>query len=222
MFYLYMKLVQKILLILIFSNFYFNAYAISIEVTTDKNNLTVWETFNLNIDIEWNIDWNLNLWEIEWLENFDLLHTSQSQSNSSKIVIINGKAEHESKILYSINYTLLANKQWDFTIWPITLSNLGTDMIIAPININVWEAVIWINSKNNSKIYDVFVNHNNKEEKEKDIVVVDKDEKFISTWSIVFIVFVFIFTFVLFYYLKNKINLSINNIKKQFFEKMKK
>jgi len=216
-----MKTIQKILLILILSIFYFNTYAISIEVTTDKNNLTVWDIFNLSIEIEGNIDWSLNLWEIKWLENFDLLHTSQSQSSSSKVVFINWKAEHESKILYSINYTLQANKIWDHTVWPITLRNLGTDMVIAPIDINVWWTLIWLNSKNDDKIYDIFENNNNKEH-EDDIVVIDKDENFVSIWSVLFILFIFIFTFVLFYYLKNKINLSINNIKKQFFEKMKK
>ena len=229
-----MRLIKIIFWIIFFSIFYLNTNALNIEINTDKNNVSVWDVFDLNIEIEWNVSSDFNLWEIKWLENFEVVNRSQSQSSASKVAVINWKTRSESKTIYNIHYTLQANKKWDFTIWPITLTNSGSNISTTPVNINVawWWLFWWNKTWNNNTIanysyknnFDVFFD----EKRPSNDIIIDtkKDNYFYDFINIVknlfFVILAFVPLFLLFYYFKNKdkfnwINLDI--IKEKLFSK---
>lgn len=215
-----MKIIKIFLWIILFSIFYLNTNALNIEVNTDKNDISIWEIFDLNIKIEWNISSDFNLWDIKWIENFDIINRSQSQSNASKIVIINWEKQSESKTIYNIYYKLQANKKWDFVIWPIILTNSGSNISTNPINISVDWKSLFLQNKIKNNIIDNKTNLN---------IITDKKEtndkilylKYIKNILFMFIVFILLFT--LFYYLKNKNKVSYfiksiwKNIKQKFY-----
>lgn len=220
-----MRLLKIFLWIIFFSICYLNTNALNIEINTDKNNLSVWEVFDLDIEIEWNVSSDFNLWEIKWLENFYIVNRSQSQSSASKIVVLNWQTQRESKTIYNIHYTLQANKKWDFVIWPISLTGSWSNISTSPVNINVeWSGLLWskkpknIDNNQSNNDFDLFF----EDEKVTDNnIIIDTNKKsylddiIVTIKNIFFIILAFVPIFLLFYYFQNKdkINLKIKESK---------
>lgn len=185
-----------------------------INISTDKNHISKWETFNLKIEIEWDLSSNLKIWEIKWLENFEVLGKSQSQSSASKTVIINWQTQNDSKTIYSIFYNLKWINQWNFTIWPISINDSENSIITNPINIKVTSD--WILSKITQK-NQTEINQNNLLEPNLPKYKTNKIN-WLEILKNIFLLFILIILLLwLFLYFKNKekLDLFIKNLKEK-------
>ncbi len=191
-----MNKLKIIIFFIIFTILHSKWYAINIEINSEKNKVNVGETFNLNINIEWDLSEDNKLKKISWIENFNIISKSQSQQSSSKLVIINWKQKRKSKNIYSIMYSLQAIKEGVFTIWPIEINNSWTKISSLPLKIEVfWEKNI------EEKI-------NIKTEKNKDDFIY-KQKKIIK--NIIIVSFIIALLIGIYFYFKNK--WKINKIK---------
>ncbi len=203
---------KKIVLIFtIFFSLFSRAFWMDVSVSTDKNQIQQWEVFNLKIEIEWNLSSGFQVWEIKWLENFEVLGKSQSQSSATKTVIVNWQTQTESQTIYSIFYTLKWIDKWDFTLWPISISNSENSIITNPINIKVSSDGIFSNIVPENEIK---VSWNNFYESKISNSKVRKGE-WLEVLINVFLFFIWVvLLFLLFLYFKNKekIDLLIKNL----------
>lgn len=120
----------------IFLASFFHIYAFEADLSVDKNHLNINDTFLLQLKIS-DLEKDLNLGEIKWIENFSIISKWTSQRSSSKTVIINWKNERKSNTIITINYTLKAKEKWDFVIWPVILSSLDWDKETNTVKIKI-------------------------------------------------------------------------------------
>lgn len=95
--------------------------AFDVGIALNQREVSVDDYFTLQIEVQMD-DWkDLEVEEIKWLENFELISSSQSQASSTSISVINWKAETISKFVNSINLVLKPLNEWKFLLWPVVI-----------------------------------------------------------------------------------------------------
>jgi len=139
------KIITFLIIFVIFKGWVFAET--SLELTISESELTLEDSFELEIKI--NSDFDFKWWEIEiiWLDSFYKI----SQKNYSQITNINWK----TKQIQTINLWFYPNKVWDFIIWPA--------------NIKDWESIIESNTVsvkiNNKPLSKSIIDEDEKKEK---------------------------------------------------------
>ena len=142
---------KSILKIFIFIWLFFiiisNVFSFDASLEIDKNEADINNFIKLRITIESDDWWEIWIKEIKWLENFELINQSQSQSTSSSIVVVNWKTERKTKRFHNLDLTLKAQSKWDYEIGPVILINWTNEVITNSVKIKI----VWDN---------LFVNNN--------------------------------------------------------------
>lgn len=94
---------------------FFTTFALNTNLQIDTHTATVDDRVNLKLTIDSKSWWTLQIDEIKWIENFEIVSKSQSSNFSS----ING----EITSTLGINFTLMAKKKGSYEIGPIILND---------------------------------------------------------------------------------------------------
>lgn len=132
---------KKIILsILIFFYLYCFTYWFDWKISVDKENININENIKLNISISSNWNRNIDIKEIKWIENFEIISKSESQSSSISSKAINWETKIENNTNYFLNIILTAKEKWVFTIWPAIIEENWKENKTNTIKIKVdWE-----------------------------------------------------------------------------------
>ena len=125
-----------------------NIFAFSANISTNWEKFDINDAINLKIVMESDDSWDISISKIWWIENFEVLWKSQSQSSSFSTVVINWKTEMKSKISHILSLRLQAKKDWNFTIWPVEILNWQKKFKTNSLNLEIsWKkmANIWLN-----------------------------------------------------------------------------
>ena len=149
-----MKKLSKIFLIIVvvFLAFWEAFANFESTINIDKNKIDINDSLNLTISIKTNVWWNIEISQVKWLENFDVLSQSQSQTSSSQISILNWKTQNETLVNYNYNLVLQAKKKWIFEIWPANITQWTNKITTNSVKIEVvWDKLFlnWSNSQSN-------------------------------------------------------------------------
>lgn len=108
----------------LFSLFLFvNTNAFDVKIDSSEKEININDTFSLKIEVDlWNSK-EVQINEIKWLENFQTISSSTSQSSSYKTQIINWETKKVSKQISYISLILKPLEKWDFYLWPVLLSD---------------------------------------------------------------------------------------------------
>ena len=126
----------------------------NIELSSDATQVQIWESFDIVIDVypeEWE---EVSIDTITWIEDFRFL----GQSRSQRFVNINGDTQSQTQLYL----TLIAQKQWVFTLWPVIAIASGNELSSNTIEIEVIDMNSVGNTQNidasevSSDILDIF------------------------------------------------------------------
>jgi len=121
--------------------FYIILYAqddISFSVTADKTNVTLGEQIQITAQLVSNKKLkDLSMPQIPKNEDFDVLHSSQNQSQSTSIQIINGSMSQTVNITYYFQYSIMPKKIGSFTFPSLKINVEGKEYVSSPFQINV-------------------------------------------------------------------------------------
>lgn len=215
-----MKKILKIFIFLwLFLSLIWNVLAFDAKLKVENNTANINDTFNLSVEIESSEWWEIRVKNIKWLENFEMLWQSQSQSSSSQIVVVNWKTQSKTVSKVSLNLTLKPKKNWEFEIWPAILTDwkkeIKTNSVkikvdwtnLGIVNNNVWNN-IWIQQNKNIQakqniIPQNKVNNQNDIWKKEELKKQEKVEK--NNYDLYILLWVLILSSIWFYFLvKNK------------------
>jgi len=110
----------------------------NVEISSSKNEVNVWESFELHIQISTDSQQPIQIQSIWGIDVFKISGTRSSDN----IQIINGKVSSTK----NINYVLESTQKGDFILWPITLSWEDWETISKTLQIHIWEIPPIINS----------------------------------------------------------------------------
>ncbi len=127
-------------LFLFFSNVVFSYEA---QISSDKEELEVWETLRLEVNLK-NLEelWKVEISKINWIENFDVIWSSQSSKIISQSKVVDGKFEEQREAITSLVLTLEPKKAWSFSLWPVVLDNWTEKKETNSLKINVSKSKI--------------------------------------------------------------------------------
>lgn len=185
-------------------------YAFEADLNIEKNDVNINNSFQITLKIS---DVEENIWveEIKWLENFEILSQWQTQKFSSKSVIINWKREQKANQIVSLNLILKAKKTWDFIIWPAILKTQNEEKKSNEIKVKInWKQIVSGNNLSNNILTPT--NNNDKKFREKykkQKYFPEKSflEKYYKTFIISLILFIIAVIFVIIF--------TRNNVKKE-------
>ena len=122
-------------LFLFFSNVVFSYEA---QISSDKEELEVWETLRLEVNLK-NLEelWKVEISKINWIENFDVIWSSQSSKIISQSKVVDGKFEEQRETVTSLVLTLEPKKAWSFSLWPVVLDDWTEKKETNSLKINV-------------------------------------------------------------------------------------
>lgn len=131
-------------IILLLSIFCFTqTYALTSSLEIDKNKAQVDERVWLKLTINSWENEQINVKEIKWIENFDILGQSQSSSFSN----INWKTNS----VIELEFSLSPKKKWNYEIWPIVLNDGKTDILTNSVKVEIsWEKMFLNNTNTNN------------------------------------------------------------------------
>lgn len=155
------KIPLRILCIIMFLNIWITKAYFDWNINIDKKNIDINETINLNISIKTDIWWNIEISEIKWLDNFDIIWQSQSQSSSTQVEIINWKSETKTFISHILELTLRPKSKWDFEIWPASIKNWNNEIVTNSIKVKVsWDKIFIQPNQNINNIQNITPKNN--------------------------------------------------------------
>ena len=162
-----LKKILKILLsIWLFISLIASVFAFDANLNVDKNTLNINDTLNLRLELNSSKWWKFEVLEIRWLENFEKLWQSQSQSSSTQIVSVNWKVRQETKTTVNLDLVLRPLKTWEFEIGPAIISDWQTKFKTNSIKVKIdWNKIQWI--KQNSPIIPFIKGDEQQKEKEE-------------------------------------------------------
>lgn len=161
-----MKLFFKIIWFFLIYVFYFSScFALDATIKVDNDDIDINDYINLKIEIDSSINADINIEKIAWIEDFEIIRQSQSQSSSMSSVNINWKIEVKNNYKYILNIILKAKSKGEFMIWPAIINSNNVSINTNSVNINVsWEKIqIWNNWPLNLPDYKEEVNNDNSE-----------------------------------------------------------
>jgi hypothetical protein len=154
-----MKYIYRLLIFLyLFIISLLHSFAFDANINIDKTNLNINDILNLRLEINSSEWWEVKIKEIKWIENFQIIWQSQSQSSSTQIVVVNWKTQSKAVSTLNLDLVLKPRKNWDFTIWPAILES-GTWVINTnSVKIKVkwtsipvlWNTKLWVKNNNSS------------------------------------------------------------------------
>jgi hypothetical protein len=114
---------EKLLVVVIlFFSFNLQIFAFEARISLNRNDINISDYFTLQIEVQMD-DWkNLEIAEIKWLEQFELVSRTQSQSSSTSISVVNWKAETVSRFVSIISLVLQPKSEWEFILWPVIIA----------------------------------------------------------------------------------------------------
>ncbi len=130
----------------LFLIFLWNTFAFDANLQINKKNFDINDYINLKLEISSLESWAIQVKEIKWLENFEILWQSQSQSSSSQVVIVNWKTKSETKTILNLDLTLKSKTKWDFVIWPAILTDSKKEIETNSINIKISGNSLFLNN----------------------------------------------------------------------------
>ncbi len=206
------SIIISIILLITNISFCFDA-----SLSTDNNIIDINSTIKLSLKISNDKNEKVNIKNIKWIENFDIVWQNQYQSSSSKITIINWKTNAINTTNYTIILYLKAKKSWEYTIWPATIQIWNKIYNTNYLKIKVTWQNIMINN-NNNKNNNTSINTNNsydtndinKQLKTKSIKI--NNAKQYNTTLFVIAIMILLWASMIIYVLKDK-NIYINNKK---------
>lgn len=214
------KNIFKILLFIwLFFTFISNIFAFDANLQLDKNETDINDYVKLRLEIHSDEWWEIWISNIVWLENFEIISQSQSQSSSTSMIVVDWKTESKIKTSHNFDLTLKAKNKWDFILWPATLKKDNDEIITNSLELKVtWDNLFinnnhlniqtssWWNDLN--KIKEQKINNEEKEiEKYENIKKRDFDDK---KGIIVFVLVLFIILW-WFYFILRKNSKIIDN-----------
>jgi len=142
-------LVEKILLFLwLFFLFLWHTFALEASLDLDKKVSSINDYLNLRLQISSDDLASIKQIKIAWLDNFEKLWQSQSQSSSSQIVIINWKTQQKTMTTVNLDLTLKPLKTWEFEIWPAIIDTWSWEIKTNTIKVKIDWTNIWIWNNN--------------------------------------------------------------------------
>ena len=207
------KFVNLLLLVLLLLTYSYASAETSVVISWDTENLEFGDNFNINVDIETDSTWSLEIVNIDWLNSFQTLW----QQSSKNINVINWERLNTFKLWIS----LVASNTWTYVIWPAKLQ-IGDKIILSNVlNITINNEVL--NNLNNSKIKyenkDKLINNS-----DNDIRwIQDPNSRFYNFILLqLFIIFLLIWVYIYYAFFLNKKSKSIPNEKNTILTKKKK
>jgi hypothetical protein len=205
------KNIFKILLFIwLFFTFISNIFAFDANLQLDKNETDINDYVKLRLEIHSDEWWEIWISNIVWLENFEIISQSQSQSSSTSMIVVDWKTESKIKTSHNFDLTLKAKNKWDFILWPATLKKDNDEIITNSLELKVtWDNLFinnnhlniqtssWWNDLN--KIKEQKINNEEKEiEKYENIKKRDfDDKKGITVFVLVLFIILWWFYFIL-------------------------
>lgn len=131
-------MIKKIsLLSILFISFLPNIYAFDATISATKDKINLNDYTKLRIQVELKDEKNVEIKEIKWIENFDILSNTQWSSSSSNIVVVNWQTKTETKSVNYIDLTLSPKKAWNYILWPAILTDWTNSKETNSLNISV-------------------------------------------------------------------------------------
>jgi len=205
-----------------------NIFAFEAELKVDKNNSNINENINLRIEIKSSTWWEVKITDIKWLENFEKIWQSQSQSSSTQVMINNWKTETQTNKTVNLDLILKAKKKWEFKLWPAILESGNEKKESNSVKIKIDWTDISIINKDSPIIPFNKGDENKKTEEEnnenKDKNIENKKEQKSENWnsniennknlknnnySLYLLIFVLISSWLLFYLLMKRKNIFL-------------
>jgi hypothetical protein len=138
-----------ILLIFTFLLTLTGVFATDVNLSVDKNNVDINNTFQLRLKVNIDESWQVAV-KINWLaDNFIVVGENRSQSTSSQITIINWKTKSVNVTTYNLILSLKAKKTWTYTIWPAVVEVWGKEYKSNTVQVKVsWSKIMLNNTQN--------------------------------------------------------------------------
>lgn len=139
-----------------FASFWYSL-AFEAKISTNVDSVDLWNNINLRLEITTQNWWFLEIWEVKWIENFNILSRSQSNSFSSRTAVVNWETKSITNSVNYVDFILSPKSDWNFVLGPITISWENEVKQTNSLNISV--------NKNNRQSSDILVsnfeNYNN-------------------------------------------------------------
>lgn len=181
--------------------------AFEVKITSNTNTLNINEYLNLTIEIisDDTEEEEIKEVNIAWIERFDIVSKSQSQTSGKSISVVNWKAETVSKSVNSINLTLSPKEEGEFIIGPVIAVWENETKETETINIKVeWKKQI---NNNIADIQEIIDNWAEKASSTKEL-----PDKY-TIYSLIFLVLVLVLiaASILFFKQKSDVSLEYEN-----------
>lgn len=123
----------------------------SASLSIDKQNIDINDNVILNIVIK--SDWwsEILIKDIKWMENFEVVSQSQSQSSNSQLEVINWKTESKTEISHTLSLKLQAKVKWEFEIWPAKIVEWTWTLDTNSVKLEVEGTKLFINWSNSQQ-----------------------------------------------------------------------
>ena len=151
-----------ILTLIIFSSISLKTFALDATLETTNKQIDINNPIDIKLTIESDEtdSWAIEIQNIKWLDNFDIVNQSQYQNSSTSISVIDWKTQKETKIKNFLELSLKAKKSWDYTIWPVVIKSWENTIETNSIDLKVeWEK-IFLNNQNNTNNSQTITNNN--------------------------------------------------------------
>ncbi len=126
--------------------FSLRVFASEAVLSLDKTKVDINDYINLRLQISITKWWTVEVSDIKWLENFDIIWQSQSQSSSTKVVLINWETKTELETILNLELTLQAKNKWKFSLWPAILKNNNEEIKSNIVEIEVFGDKLFMNN----------------------------------------------------------------------------
>lgn len=117
-----MKKIFTILILFLF--FFYPVFAYEAEISVNNEKVLLSDNFKLSINIK-NVDnlEEIQISKINWIDNFEVLWTNQSNRVFSQSKVVNGKIEEQRETTTLFEFILKPKNIWEFSLWPISFDN---------------------------------------------------------------------------------------------------
>ena len=138
----------------LFFLFLWHTFALETNLSVDNSVSNINEYLNIRLQISSDDLASIKQIKILWLDDFEKVWQSQSQSSSSKVVMINWKTESKTTTIINFDLQLKPLKNWEFEIWPAIIDTWSWEIKTNVVKVKIDWTNIWIWNNN-------FLNWNN-------------------------------------------------------------
>jgi len=138
----------------LFFLFLWHTFALETNLSVDNSVSNINEYLNIRLQISSDDLASIKQIKILWLDDFEKVWQSQSQSSSSKVVMINWKTESKTITIINFDLQLKPLKNWEFEIWPAIIDTWSWEIKTNVVKVKIDWTNIWIWNNN-------FLNWNN-------------------------------------------------------------